>query len=32
VRWPQTVIPDYPALAQPGSAPAEVPDWWHPDV
>jgi Ser/Thr protein kinase RdoA (MazF antagonist) len=32
VRWPHTVIPDYPALAQPGSTPAEVPDWWHPNV
>lgn len=31
-RWPQTVIPDYPALAQPGSAPAEIPDWWHPNL
>jgi hypothetical protein len=32
VRWPQTVIPDYPALTQPGSAPVEVPDWWHPNL
>jgi Phosphotransferase enzyme family len=31
-RWPRTVIPDYPALAQPGSAPVEVPDWWHPNL
>jgi hypothetical protein len=32
VRWPRTVIPDYPALAPPGSAPVEVPDWWHPNL
>ena len=31
-RWPRTVIPDYPALAQPGSAPVEVPDWLHPNL
>jgi hypothetical protein len=26
----EAVIPDYPALARPGSASVEVPDWWHP--
>jgi hypothetical protein len=31
-RWPGTVIPDYPALARPGSAPIQVPDWWSPEV
>jgi Ser/Thr protein kinase RdoA (MazF antagonist) len=31
-RWPGTVVPDYPALAQPGSALARVPDWWQPGV
>jgi len=30
-RWPRTVIPDYPALAGPGSAPLSLPDWWQPD-
>ena len=25
----EAVIPDYPALARPGSASVEVPDWWH---
>jgi Ser/Thr protein kinase RdoA (MazF antagonist) len=27
-RWPQTAVPDYPALARPGSAPVQVPGWW----
>lgn len=30
-RWPDTVIPAYPALAEPGSIVAEVPDEWEPD-
>lgn len=30
--WPETVIPDYPALARPGSALVEVPRWWHPEL
>jgi Ser/Thr protein kinase RdoA (MazF antagonist) len=30
-RWPGTVIPDYPALAGPGSAPLRVPGWWQPE-
>jgi Ser/Thr protein kinase RdoA (MazF antagonist) len=29
-RWPQTAVPDYPALAGPGSARVEVPEWWQP--
>jgi hypothetical protein len=31
-RWPGLVIPDYPALAQPGSPQALVPGWWQPDL
>jgi Ser/Thr protein kinase RdoA (MazF antagonist) len=31
-RWPQTVIADYPALARPGSARVQVPDFWQPEV
>jgi hypothetical protein len=31
-RWPRTVIPDYPALAQPGSASVEAPGWWNPNL
>jgi Ser/Thr protein kinase RdoA (MazF antagonist) len=31
LRWPETVVPDYPALARPGSAPVQVPDWWRPE-
>jgi aminoglycoside phosphotransferase (APT) family kinase protein len=31
-RWPDLVIPDYPALAQPGSALAQVPGWWQPGL
>jgi hypothetical protein len=30
-RWPDAVIPAYPALAEPGSIVAEVPDGWEPD-
>jgi hypothetical protein len=32
VRWPETVIADYPALARPGSAQVQVPDFWQPEV
>jgi hypothetical protein len=32
LRWPGTVIPDYPAFAQPGSAPVRVPEWWQPGL
>ena len=31
-RWPQTAVPDYPALAGPGSARVEVPEWWQPEA
>jgi Ser/Thr protein kinase RdoA (MazF antagonist) len=31
-RWPDTVMPDYPALARPGSTPVPVPDWWSPET
>jgi Ser/Thr protein kinase RdoA (MazF antagonist) len=31
-RWPQTVIAGYPALAGPGSARVEVPQWWRPGL
>jgi Ser/Thr protein kinase RdoA (MazF antagonist) len=31
VRWPGTAVPDYPALAQPGSAPVHIPRWWPPE-
>jgi Ser/Thr protein kinase RdoA (MazF antagonist) len=31
-RWPETVIADYPALAQPGAARVQVPDFWQPEV
>ena len=30
LRWPRTAVPDYPALAGPGSARVEVPEWWQP--
>ena len=30
LRWPGTVIPDFPALGRPGSALVQVPDWWQP--
>ena len=29
-RWPDTAVPEYPALAGPGSARVEVPEWWQP--
>ena len=31
-RWPEAVIGDYPALARPGSAQVQVPDFWQPEV
>jgi Ser/Thr protein kinase RdoA (MazF antagonist) len=31
-RWPEAVIADYPALAQPGAARVQVPDFWQPQV
>jgi len=31
-RWPEAVIADYPALAQPGAARVQVPDFWQPEV
>lgn len=31
-RWPETVIADYPALAQPGAARVQVPGFWQPEV
>jgi hypothetical protein len=30
-RWTDAVIPAYPALADPGSIVAELPDEWEPD-
>ena len=32
VIWPETQVPDYPALARPGSAPVLVPEWWQPEA
>jgi Phosphotransferase enzyme family len=32
LRWPGLLIPDYPAFAQPGSALAQVPEWWQPGL
>ncbi|MGH3258234.1 MAG: aminoglycoside phosphotransferase family protein [Streptosporangiaceae bacterium] len=31
-RWPEAVTADYPALARPGSAQVQVPDFWQPQV
>src|SRR6516165_141113 len=31
-RWPGLRVPDYPALAQPGSALVRVPDGWQPGL
>ena len=31
-RWPQTAVPEYPALAGPGSARVRVPEWWQPEA
>jgi Ser/Thr protein kinase RdoA (MazF antagonist) len=32
LRWPDTVVPEYPALARPGSTPVPVPGWWSPET
>jgi hypothetical protein len=32
LRWPGLAVPDYPAFAEPGSALARRPDWWHPGL
>jgi Ser/Thr protein kinase RdoA (MazF antagonist) len=29
-RWPEVRVPEYPALARPGSEAVPVPDWWPP--
>jgi Ser/Thr protein kinase RdoA (MazF antagonist) len=31
-RWPGLVVPDYPALAQPGSVLAQAPSEWQPGL
>jgi Ser/Thr protein kinase RdoA (MazF antagonist) len=31
-RWPEAIIADYPALAQPGAARVQVPGFWRPEV
>jgi Ser/Thr protein kinase RdoA (MazF antagonist) len=31
-RWPEAAVPDYPALAGPGSARVRVPEWWQPEA
>jgi hypothetical protein len=31
-RWPRTEVPEYPALAGPGSARVQVPRWWQPEA
>jgi Ser/Thr protein kinase RdoA (MazF antagonist) len=31
-RWPDAVTADYPALARPGAARVQLPDFWHPEV
>jgi Ser/Thr protein kinase RdoA (MazF antagonist) len=31
-RWPEAVTADYPALARPGAARVQVPDFWQPQV
>jgi aminoglycoside/choline kinase family phosphotransferase len=31
LRWPDTVVPEYPALARPGAALARRPSNWDPD-
>jgi hypothetical protein len=28
-RWPETVVPDYPALARPGAPLARLPRGWE---
>jgi Ser/Thr protein kinase RdoA (MazF antagonist) len=29
-RWPEVCVPEYPALARPGSQAVPVPGWWPP--
>jgi hypothetical protein len=29
-RWPEVRVPEYPALARPGSQAVPVPGWWPP--
>jgi Phosphotransferase enzyme family len=29
-RWPEVRVPEYPALARPGSQAIPVPEWWPP--
>jgi len=31
-RWPEAVIPAYPALADPGSTLVTRPEWWEPGI
>ena len=31
-RWPRTAVPEYPALAGPGSVRVQVPRWWQPEA
>jgi Phosphotransferase enzyme family len=31
-RWPEAVLADYPAVARPGAARVQVPDFWQPEV
>jgi Phosphotransferase enzyme family len=31
-RWPEAVLADYPALARPGAARVQVPDFWQPQA
>jgi Ser/Thr protein kinase RdoA (MazF antagonist) len=31
-RWESTSIPEYPALANPGSPPAQLPEFWRPGL
>lgn len=31
-RWPDAVIPAYPALADPRSTLATQPEWWEPGI
>jgi hypothetical protein len=31
--WPETIVPAYPALAEPGNGPvARIPSWWQPGL
>ena len=31
-RWPEAALADYPALARPGSAQVQAPDFWQPEA